>query len=216
MAGSRCVVGLTTGTGSVFSITRAGSCDPALLTLIIVFRAFEKTRKRGLGYFLPITSQDRHLHFCKKKHAVDSDGNLGTIDDRGGLVFERAYNSLTTTVDAWLFEMITDSTYLWNFGTLLGSGANINASPYAYDATLAEWKSFFPNAAIIGFSSGIGSGWGAFSGAVDNIGFTINGVTTSANFETQAAAAVPEPASLALLTVGLFGICAVRRRSRSR
>jgi hypothetical protein len=63
------------------------------LTLIIVFRAFEKTRKRGLGYFLPITSQDRqitllagsqrkaglanavlaheHLHFLQNEHALN-------------------------------------------------------------------------------------------------------------------------------------------------
>lgn len=70
------------------------------LTLIIVFRAFEKTRKRGLGYFLPITSQDRqitllatahrkaglanavlaheHLHFLQNEHAVDR--NKGVLN----------------------------------------------------------------------------------------------------------------------------------------
>jgi hypothetical protein len=64
---------------------------------------------------------------------------------------------------------------------------------------------------ILGFSSGVGSGWGSFTGAVDNISWTINGVTTVNNFEV-AAADVPEPASVALLGLGLMGLVAARRR----
>jgi hypothetical protein len=146
---------------------------------------------------------------------IDTDGNLATTTDRGGLVFESVYNTPNMTVDAWVSSSISDATFLWNFGTPLGFGADINGNGYSYDATLADWKAFFPNAAIIGFSSGIGSGWQGFSGAVDNLSWTIDGVTTSTNFEVAAAGDVPEPASVALLALGAFGLRAARRRNRS-
>lgn len=147
---------------------------------------------------------------------IDTDGNLSTTTDRGGLVFESIYNTANTSVDAWITEVVSDSTYLWNFGTPLGFGANINASPYAYDATLAQWKAFFPLAQIVGFSSGIGSGWQSFSGAVDNIGWTIDGVSTLSNFELAQVDSVPEPGSMALLAMAALGMAAVRRRKHTR
>jgi hypothetical protein len=77
---------------------------------------------------------------------IDTDGNLATTSDRGGLVFESVYNTPNQAVDQWVSEMVTDASKMWNFGTLLGFGANINGTQYAYDASLAEWKAFFPNA----------------------------------------------------------------------
>ncbi len=154
-------------------------------------------------------SPDQHASL---RVLIDTDGNLATTGDRGGLVFESVYNTSNTTVDAWISEAVSDSTYMWNFGTPAGFGANINASPYAYDATLAEWKAFFPNAVIVGFSSGMGSGWQSYSGAVDNIGWTINGVTTLSNFELAQADELPEPGSFALLALSAIGMAAARRR----
>jgi hypothetical protein len=144
---------------------------------------------------------------------VDRDGDLST-GDRGYLVFERTYNGLTTPEDSWVTDTISSSTFLWNtrfYTTDITKETNINTTDYAYDATLAEWKAFLPNAAIVGFSSGVGSGWGSFSGAVDNISWTIDGVTTVNNFEV-ARSDVPEPASVALLGLGLMGLVAARRR----
>lgn len=145
---------------------------------------------------------------------VDADGNLGTINDRGGLVFEGIYNgSPTATVDTWVSNTIAANTFLWNYGLGIGFGANINSTSYAYDATLAEWQAYFPNAIILGFSSGIGSGWnGVFKGATDKISWTIGDVTTATNFEVQA---VPEPSSILLSMAGV-ALLFLRRRQKAR
>jgi hypothetical protein len=142
---------------------------------------------------------------------LDRDGNLGTVGDRGGIVFERAYNSLATPTDQWMTDAFSANTRLWNFGLGLGFEFDIDGDNTPYD-TLAEWQAGLPNAVILGFSVGVGSGWnGAFTGYADNISWTIDGVTTTTNFEV---AGIPEPGAWCLMILG-FGLAggALRRRS---
>ncbi|RMF10939.1 MAG: hypothetical protein D6763_04555 [Alphaproteobacteria bacterium] len=135
---------------------------------------------------------------------LDADGDLGTTGDRGGLVYEAAYNGGVVPTDEWVTANVTGSTNLWNFGLGL---------PFAdggYGVTLSDWQSMLSDAIIIGFNAGVGSGWnGSFVGFVDNIGWTIAGETSVTNFEVQAS--VPAPGAVWLFLGVLGGIGAVRR-----
>lgn len=147
---------------------------------------------------------------------LDLDGDLTTTGDRGGLVFEQAYNGGgDATVDAWVSQSIGATSKLWNFGLGLGFEFDIDADGTPYD-TLAEWQAStrLANAAILGFSLGIGSGWGGtFDGAVDRVGWTIGGTSASFNFEVGPTAAVPVPGSAALAGLALLALGALRRRA---
>jgi len=143
---------------------------------------------------------------------LDADGDLATTGDRGGLVFERAYNGGVVTTNTWTSDSITSSTFLWNFGLGLGFAFNINATPFAYDSNLSDWQAYLPNAKIIGFSSGVGTGWDGFSGAVDNIAWSVGESSSTSNFEVTGDA-IPEPSTYALVASALSLAAWFRRRS---
>lgn len=142
---------------------------------------------------------------------IDADGNLATTNDRGGLVYETVYNGGSTSTpvptDTWVSENITANTFLWNFG------GGMSTATGGYNKSLTDWVTGFSgstisgNSAILGFSFGVGSGWGTFDGAVDTVAFTIDGQNYDANFE-----AVPEPATMTVLAL----VALARRRKKSQ
>ncbi|MBN9500681.1 MAG: hypothetical protein BGO01_07190 [Armatimonadetes bacterium 55-13] len=167
-----------------------------------------------------------HLHPALRVY-FDADGNFATTTDQGYLVFERAYNPNTAAVptDAW----ISDDVFNWNGAGLsanvwMVNFGNSNGSvEEVYNRTIQDWiNSANPNGnypslsaqtAIFGVSSGVGSGWGSFDGAVDNISISFTGgMSHTWNFETQP---VPEPASMAALGLGALALIRKRRNRKS-
>ncbi len=146
---------------------------------------------------------------------LDADGDLSTTGDRGGLVFERAYNGGVVPTNTWVFDDIFAyngglGANVWNFGLGLGFAFG------GYNNSLSNWtnglvsSSVNADSAVLGFSLGVGSGWGPFKGAVDTVTFGFVGSAVSeTNFEV-----VPEPGAGLLGLVGLLGLTLVRRSQR--
>lgn len=144
---------------------------------------------------------------------LDRDGDLATTYDRGGLVFERAYNGGGgAATNSWVTDTVSARTVVWNFGFEFGFGFDIDSDGSAYDDTLSEWQSYMPKAVILGFSAGVGGGWGPFKGAVDNIGWLIGEQSSSYNFEVREVVATPEPGTMLLMGIGVVGAFLVKRR----
>lgn len=140
-------------------------------------------------------------------------GTVGGAPVGGYLVFEEAYNrpvpaTTPVTEGSWVSEDVIGANF-WSTGSLPGAFS-------AYNNDLTDWLALVSDLKVVGLSFGIGSGFnsGDFVGAVDNVSFSAGGVTTTWNFEVAGATAtVPEPATLALVMLGL-GAATLRRRVR--
>jgi hypothetical protein len=126
------------------------------------------------------------------------------LTQSGYLIFERAYNGSTVPTDTWVSDDIyaNRATYnMWSTGSLPGAFSN-------FTTTLDQWMTSSMNYQVIGISTGVGSGWGPFRGAVDNIQFGFGGQNTTYNFE-----AVPEPMTMTVMALG--ALAALRKKRKA-
>lgn len=133
---------------------------------------------------------------------------------RSELIWEGVYNGTygNTTRDTWYTSKTNDVFHRFSGGTTFENGSQLNL-------TLQGWQNsayYSDTAYIAGFSVGVGGSAGlGYRGFADNVAITLGGVTNTYNFEL-AAAAVPEPGSLALLGLGMLGAAVARRKQRAK
>jgi hypothetical protein len=124
----------------------------------------------------------------------------------GELIWEGAYNGVygdQTVPDTWYTTTADSKFYL--------RGASENAGQ-----TIAEWAAARSSWSVIGISVGHGSSAGAsYHAFADNVTLSTTSGSTTYNFESSIAAAVPEPATWALMFAGFAMVAgAVRYRRR--
>lgn len=137
------------------------------------------------------------------------DGN-----QRSELIWEGVYNSTygNTVRDTWYSSSFSDNFYQFvsGQGVTTSGGSQVNK-------TLSSWiaSNYSSNAFVSAISVGAGSGaLATYHAFADNVSLgTISGVTTF-NFE-RTAAAVPEPATWAMMLIG-FGMIGATSRYRRR
>lgn len=125
---------------------------------------------------------------------------------RSELIYEGAYNGQTGSVTA--------ASLFWQF--IAGQGAT-PGSTYGYTMyTLADWATHYtPNAFITAIGVGQGGGAGAsFDATVSDIALNTTAGSTRYNFGSTAA--VPEPATWAMMLIGFAGMGVAMRRKRAR
>lgn len=129
---------------------------------------------------------------------------------RSELVWEGANNN-----DIGLGAGSADASDLF-YQTIAGVAQLNGQGGYVFN-TLLGWGNLYSGSAFVsGLSIGAGSGFGAgFSANVDNLAFTTDAGTTRYNFASASVAAVPEPATWAMMLMG-FGAMGISLRRRRR
>ncbi len=200
---------VTDGSGKADYAYKWGYADGRTLGNLNVF-GFDWSRSGGN------TTQLQNL-MPGMRLIYDADGNMGTPEDTGYLVFEQTYNG-SVLQDQWVSSDLMGAK-LWQ----------VKFSPsqqiHSYNHTLGMWASgqapagadiLGASTKILGIEFGVGSGWnGNIQTYVDNVRIGFAGEESKTfNFEL-AQADVPEPASLLLMGLGALGLAAGRRRKLS-
>jgi hypothetical protein len=131
---------------------------------------------------------------------------------RSELIFEAAYNGGYTIGTP--NSVTADSLFYQNIAGL-GPTFVPGTSTYVFGTLASFGDTYSANAFVSAFGVGDGSGAGAgFNALADNLALTTSSGTTSVNFASSSVAAVPEPATWALMLIGFGGMGASMRRSR--
>jgi hypothetical protein len=132
------------------------------------------------------------------------------LSKQGYIVFEPVYNAQGNNpapTNQWITNnIVAENDHLWSTGSTLPNSGNY----YGDQVKLSSWEANYGNYLVLGISSGVGSGWGTFVGAVDDITIGFGGGSTTYNFE-----AVPEPGTLVLLSTAGLGLLAYAWRRRT-
>jgi hypothetical protein len=209
------------GNGSVqMSLTNgSGKADYAYTWGFIGDRTLGNLTALSFDWYRSSSSTNPAAQQPALRLLFDADGNEATTADRGYLIWEQTYQTLSAVaLDTWVSS-----------DTLAGDFWQRRFSPGTtieqFDTDLGEWAAgaqfagalqLSDQTAILGIEFGIGSGWnGAFTGFIDNVtyGFGTAPATTF-NFEL-AQGNVPEPGTLALVGLALAGVAGISRRRRA-